>query len=186
MNQQRGIIPFGNRDGRIVAAVRLQKIGVAQSIELVAPAKRARLSIEYGPGIERVATQRLPATVLRQVFQNLVVNAAEAMPERDGRPGRLAIDAEIIADGAHELLVCRFADDGAGIDPQVLPRLFQRRFSTKSNDTNSGIGLHWCANALRLLGGEIRVASDGLGSGACFHVVVPLKSVQVIDAARAA
>ena len=141
------------------------------------------MSLEVSPDIARLPTLRLPATVLRQVFQNLIVNAAEAMGEQGGR---LAVSAQIVRDGDRTLLACRFEDDGAGVAPHVLPRLFERRFSTKSNDTNSGIGLHWCANALRGLGGEIRVTSDGPGTGACFHVVVPLKTEATIDAARAA
>ena len=171
-----------SRAGAVLESVRLDAL-LAQSAELVAPAKRQHLALEISADIAQLPTLRLPATLLRQVFQNLIVNAAEAMHARDGR---LSISAEIISDGGRSLLSCRFQDDGAGIAPEVLPRLFERRFSTKSSDTNSGIGLHWCANAMRGLGGEIRVTSDGPGTGACFHVVVPLKAETIIDAARAA
>jgi len=52
--------------------------------------------------------------------------------------------------------------------------VFERGFSTKSSATNSGIGLHWCANALNALGGSLRVESPGTNRGATFHVFLSL------------
>ena len=52
--------------------------------------------------------------------------------------------------------------------------MFEKGFSTKSRDTNRGIGLHWCANAIHALGGRIWAASDGPGRGASVHVVFPV------------
>lgn len=159
---------------------------VRQSQELVAEAVRERLEVDIAPELEALGSLRLPATMLRQVFQNLIVNAAEACPHFPARKGRLAISATVRDDGGRQVLVCRFADDGAGIDPVVLPRLFERQFSTKSKDTNSGIGLHWCANALLAAGGGITATSAGAGQGACFEVTVPLPAAQATTAARAA
>ncbi len=67
-------------------------------------------------------------------------------------------------------------DDGVGIAPQNLQRVFEKGFSTKSPETNHGIGLHWCANAINALGGRIWAASDGPGRGAAMHLIVPLAS----------
>ena len=159
---------------------------VRQSQELVAEAVRQRLEVEIGPELQALGSLRLPATMLRQVFQNLIVNAAEACPHYPARKGRLTISATVRDEGERQLLVCRFTDDGEGIDPVALPRLFERQFSTKSKDTNSGIGLHWCANALLAAGGGITATSAGAGHGACFEVTVPLPSAQATSAARAA
>ncbi len=159
---------------------------LAQSSELVSQAKRDRMTIELDPGIAKLPSLRLPTTVLRQVFQNMIVNATEAVRTDSGQKGHLKIMAEErYVGGRHELYV-RFQDDGQGIAADVLPKLFQRHFSTKSTDTNSGIGLHWCANALRGFGGEIYVTSEGLGKGACFHIVVPFKKETSTHAAHAA
>jgi hypothetical protein len=74
-------------------------------------------------------------------------------------------------------LQVRFTDDGAGITPEHLPRIFERGFSTKSRESNSGIGLHWCANALNALGGSLRVENSGTAqvrvSSSSFHCVNP-------------
>ena len=69
-------------------------------------------------------------------------------------------------------LQCR--DDGVGIAPQHVTRVFEKGFSTKSPETNHGIGLHWCANAISALGGRIWAASEGPGHGASMHLMVPL------------
>jgi sensor histidine kinase regulating citrate/malate metabolism len=52
--------------------------------------------------------------------------------------------------------------------------MFESGFSTKPRATNDGIGLHWCANALRSLGGRIWAVSDGPGRGASMHVTLPI------------
>jgi two-component system, NtrC family, sensor kinase len=54
--------------------------------------------------------------------------------------------------------------------------VFDKGFSTKSRDTNYGIGLHWCANAIAALGGRIWATSDGPGCGASMHLILPLPS----------
>lgn len=173
------------RAGPVLEPLRLDAL-VRQAEDLVADAARDRLLVEIAESVRALGPMRLPATMLRQVFQNLIVNAAEANADYPARRTRLSVEAGIRDDGARQLLVCRFTDDGGGIDPRVLPRLFEREFSTKSKDTNSGIGLHWCANALRAAGGEIRVSSDGAGKGACFEVTVPLPVAVVSNAAQAA
>jgi len=61
-----------------------------------------------------------------------------------------------------------------GIAADNLQRVFDKGFSTKSRETNYGIGLHWCANAIGALGGRIWAASEGLGMGASMHLMLPL------------
>ena len=63
--------------------------------------------------------------------------------------------------------------------------MFEKGFSTKSRETNYGIGLHWCANAVAALGGRIWAASEGPGQGASLHVLVPLAERQATAAEAA-
>jgi two-component system NtrC family sensor kinase len=72
------------------------------------------------------------------------------------------------------MLTLRFADDGVGIRDEDLTRIFEKGFSTKSRDTNQGIGLHWCANAINAIGGRIR-AERAASGGAILYVTVPLQ-----------
>ena len=76
----------------------------------------------------------------------------------------LRLSAEIVIDANGEQLHLQCKDDGVGIAPQNLQRVFEKGFSTKSPETNYGIGLHWCANAIGALGGRIWAASEGRGA----------------------
>ena len=85
-----------------------------------------------------------------------------------------------------QVLQLSCADDGVGIEGGNLARIFEKGYTTKSRETNFGIGLHWCANALTALGGRIWATSDGPGRGACIHVQLPLTSRQDLPAGKAA
>jgi len=119
-------------------------------------------------------------TVLRLILQNLIINAADAVRDAGREKGVLHFAAEIVraadglggADSAQLHLQCR--DDGVGIAADNLTRVFDKGFSTKSRETNYGIGLHWCANAIGALGGRIWASSEGPGLGASMHLILPL------------
>ncbi|NJD31139.1 MAG: HAMP domain-containing protein [Gammaproteobacteria bacterium] len=172
-----------SRRGPVVENVALAAL-IEQGVEMVPPKLRQRLSIELDESVHQAGVLSLPRITMQQVVQNVVQNAAEAVRgPGDGR-GRLAISSAVAfaADG-REMLTLRFSDDGAGIAPDDLPRVFEKGFSTKSRDTNHGIGLHWCANAVNALGGHMR-AESGAAGGATFLVALPLR--QTGHAAEAA
>jgi signal transduction histidine kinase len=64
-------------------------------------------------------------------------------------------------------------DNGTGFDADTSERIFQRGFSSKSKGATTGLGLHWCANAVAGMGGRIFAESPGTGQGAEFHVLLP-------------
>ena len=65
-------------------------------------------------------------------------------------------------------------DNGVGIAPENLTRIFQHGFTTKKD--GNGFGLHSGALAARELGGRLTVHSDGAGQGAVFTLELPLQS----------
>jgi signal transduction histidine kinase len=112
--------------------------------------------------------------MLQQVFQNLIQNAAEAARRTDGDRVRLAVSCAVErSESGDETLTLRFVDDGVGIRDEDLTRVFEKGYSTKSRDTNKGIGLHWCANSINALGGRMR-AERAASGGAMFYVTMPL------------
>jgi two-component system NtrC family sensor kinase len=113
-------------------------------------------------------------TVLRLVLQNLIINAADAVREAGRDKGVFRVAAEIVRGPERDQLHLRCEDNGVGIAHGNLERVFDKGFSTKSRDTNYGIGLHWCANAISALGGRIWAVSDGPGRGASMHLMLPL------------
>lgn len=149
---------------------------LAQSLEIVPDHARSRLLIQADEQVESVGVVNVPRTVLRLVLQNLIINAAEAIEAAGRAPGELRVGARIEPGGEDELLVLHCTDNGVGIPTERLERVFDKGFSTKSRETNCGIGLHWCANVLAALGGRVWASSDGPGRGATFHVSLPLRS----------
>ncbi len=173
------------RNEQVIEPVRLTEL-LAQSLEIVPDSCRARLSIDADDTVRGVGVVRVARTVLRLILQNLIINAADAVRDAGKDKGRLRVSAEIVheADGRQLHLQC--VDDGVGIAADHLARVFENGFTTKSPETNHGIGLHWCANAIGALGGRIWAASDGPGRGAALHLLVPLGTRETAPAAGAA
>jgi two-component system, NtrC family, sensor kinase len=161
------------RNEHVIEPVRLTEL-VAQSLEIVPDACRQRLTVDTDETLRGLGAVRVARTVLRLILQNLIINAADAVRDAGKARGRLRLSAQIVIDASGEQLHLQCKDDGVGIAPQNLQRVFEKGFSTKSPETNHGIGLHWCANAINALGGRIWAASDGPGLGASMHLIVPL------------
>ena len=115
----------------------------------------------------------LPAVVgdanqLIQVFLNLVSNAEQAIREvREG--GRIQIRIGRI--GAHISITVQ--DDGVGIAPEALPRLFDPFYTTKRPGGGTGLGLSICMSIVREHGGSIDVETLPAG-GSAFTVYLPV------------
>jgi two-component system, NtrC family, sensor kinase len=161
------------RNEHVIEPVRLTEL-VAQSLEIVPDACRQRLTVDTDEALRGLRVVRVARTVLRLILQNLIINAADAVRDAGKDKGRLRLSAQIVSDASGEQLHLQCRDDGVGIAPHNLQRVFEKGFSTKSPETNHGIGLHWCANAINALGGRIWAASEGPGRGASMHLIVPL------------
>jgi two-component system NtrC family sensor kinase len=161
------------RNAHVVESVRLPDL-VAQTLEIVPDICRQRLIVDSDESLRKVGTVQVARTVLRLILQNLVINAADAVRDAGRDKGVLHFAAEIISDADSDQLHLHCKDDGVGIAADNLPRVFDKGFSTKSRETNYGIGLHWCANAIGALGGRIWAASEGPGLGASMHLMLPL------------
>jgi len=161
------------RNAHVVETVRLPDL-VAQTLEIVPDACRLRLVVDTDESLRKVGAVQVARTVLRLILQNLIINAADAVRDAGRDRGMLQFAAEIVGEADSEQLHLHCKDDGIGIAADNLQRVFDKGFSTKSRDTNYGIGLHWCANAIGALGGRIWAASEGLGMGASMHLMLPL------------
>ncbi|HTA21213.1 MAG TPA: ATP-binding protein, partial [Polyangia bacterium] len=107
-----------------------------------------------------------------QILINLLRNARQACAERAGA-GRVVV--RVACAGAR----VRFSvsDDGVGIAPETLARVFEHGFTTRRD--GHGFGLHGAALMARELGGTLEVASDGPGRGATFTLELPLVAADV-------
>jgi two-component system NtrC family sensor kinase len=103
---------------------------------------------------------------MRQVFLNLVSNAKDAMP--DG--GLLSVQTR----SSGKRLRIRVTDDGTGIKPENLDKIFDTFFTTKvDSERGVGLGLSVCYGFIKDHGGDIQVEST-LGEGTAFTIVLPV------------
>jgi len=104
---------------------------------------------------------------LKQVFMNIIVNAAEAMHGS----GRLTITTSRSPDGRSVLI--EFTDTGEGIPEENLTRIFDPFFTTKDVGKGTGLGLATSYGIVEEHGGKIRVKSK-VGEGSTFTIELPI------------
>jgi signal transduction histidine kinase len=104
-----------------------------------------------------------------QILTNLFLNAANHA-FADGRAGAISISAR--ARGAEDVEII-FADDGAGMTPDVQRQAFDPFFTTRRNEGGTGLGLHIVYNLVtQQLGGRMMLDSR-LGQGTTFRIIIP-------------
>ncbi len=108
---------------------------------------------------------------IQQVLLNLLTNARQAMPQG----GRIMI--RVVPDAENNTVDLVVRDNGRGIPPEALPRIFDRFFSTKSGPDASGkggtgLGLSACREIIEEHHGRIRVEST-VGRGTSFTIKLP-------------
>jgi PAS domain S-box-containing protein len=131
----------------------------------------------YNQGIETkiVLDDQLPLISadpqqLEQVLVNLLFNAIDAMP----KGGHITVEAEFDSAGdSTPAVVIMVTDDGNGIDPADLPKIFQPFFSAKKGK-GIGLGLSICDRIIQNHGGKIAVQSMP-GAGTSFKIQLPLQ-----------
>ncbi len=110
---------------------------------------------------------------LLQVLGNLILNAHESIERARAPNGRISLSASDTVLDDQKMVQLTVRDNGTGFDEDVSNRIFQRGFTSKSKGNTTGLGLHWCANAVAGMGGRIFADSKGDGEGAEFHVLLP-------------
>jgi signal transduction histidine kinase len=105
---------------------------------------------------------------LGQVFLNLIVNAAHAIPE--GHTDDNAVTITTRREG--DMVAVDVTDTGTGIAPDVMPRIFDVFFTTKPIGVGTGLGLAICHRIVTGMNGRIEVQSQ-VGEGTTFTVLLP-------------
>lgn len=127
---------------------------------------RIRVEKEYGdiPPVECYPNR------LNQVFMNLLVNAAQAIPER----GTITIRTS----RAGDFVRIAISDTGVGIPNENLPKIFDPGFTTKGVGVGTGLGLPICYKIIQEHQGKIEVESSE--GGTTFTIVLPLKQARKV------
>jgi signal transduction histidine kinase len=141
---------------------------------------------KYRVQVELQAEPAPPAIVcaseIQQVLLNLLTNARQAMP----RGGRIII--RIAPDPAAGTVDLTVRDTGSGIPPEILPRIFDRYFSTKQGPDatgkgGTGVGLSACREIIEAHQGKIRVEST-VGVGTAFTLKLPAAKLDATPSAN--
>jgi CheY-like chemotaxis protein/two-component sensor histidine kinase len=126
---------------------------------------RARLERDYHP----VAAVEGSESRLGQVFLNLIVNAAQAMPDRPA----LENEVRVVVTQDGDFVVVEVKDNGAGMTEDVRKRIFDPFFTTKRVGEGTGLGLSICHTIVTRMGGKIDVEST-VDVGTTFRVRLPI------------
>ncbi|HEX4512289.1 MAG TPA: ATP-binding protein, partial [Polyangiaceae bacterium] len=148
---------------------------LARAVEMASPLfeqRRHDLRVDLAPNLGVVGD----ATRLAQVFTNLLTNAAKYTPQN----GHVVLSASREGDD----VVVRVRDDGAGIAPEMIGRIFdmfvQERQTLDRSAGGLGLGLTIVRSLVQLHGGSVGVSSPGLGRGSEFVVRLPFSDTVAI------
>ncbi len=117
---------------------------------------------------------------LQQIVWNLIANAIKFTPQG----GNVAVQLTAVA----SQLELKVSDNGIGISPEFLPHVFERFRQADSSTTRThgglGLGLAIVRHLVELHGGTVLAASDGVGKGSTFTVLVPTTGEQSVPEAN--
>jgi signal transduction histidine kinase/CheY-like chemotaxis protein len=169
-----------SRIARGKLGLRRQRLDLARLVRTAVEDRRALLE-----GAGRTVELTLPAGPvwvhgdadrLAQALDNLLANAAK-FTDRGGRVA-VAVDADPAAGRA----TVTVRDDGVGIDPALLPRLFCRYLQAEVDPERAqgglGLGLALVKGLVELHGGSVAAHSDGLGRGSAFTITLPIETTE--------
>jgi PAS domain S-box-containing protein len=171
----RELLIYTGKETQLVELVSLTEI-VSEMLPLlkISMSKHVLLTADLGQDLPVVHAS---SAQLRQVLMNLIINASDAIGDRDGmirvitrhvnpRVGAVSVD-EASPDG--EYLVLEVSDTGCGMSPETQAKVFEPFFTTKSK--GRGLGLAIVSGIVRGLGGKIHVASEQ-EKGTTFQVLL--------------
>ncbi len=138
---------------------------IAEVVDLMGPSL-AHLGIRVDSRCDEELQARVDRGRVRQALLNLIVNAADAMPQG----GALRISAE--QDAAASRVLIRVEDTGPGLSEDVRARLRDSPVSTKP--FGLGLGMTVCREVAAAHGGELRMERSSELGGACFVLAFPL------------
>jgi two-component system cell cycle sensor histidine kinase/response regulator CckA len=155
-------------------SIRVASSGSTVKVELNAPADLATIQVDRAQ--------------LLQVFQNLIINAIQAMPNGQGNvwvtAGNVTLaENQIPPLAAGQYVAIEVRDNGSGIKPEHLEKIFDPFFTTKK--TGTGLGLATVLSIVKRHGGQIGLDSE-LGVGTTFTVFLPRAEQETVVEARRA
>jgi two-component system sensor histidine kinase HydH len=161
------LLDFSRQKELTMTALRVNQLveDVLAEFEPEFKAANVRVLGELAPGLKRVLGN---SAKLKQVLVNIIRNAVQAMP----KGGVLKVSTLAVPGRTEgEELAVRIEDNGVGIDPKIMAKIFNP-FFTFGKEKGTGLGLAICRKIIEQHGGRIEVESQ-LGAGSVFTVFLP-------------
>ncbi|MCH9680407.1 MAG: response regulator [Deltaproteobacteria bacterium] len=128
---------------------------------------------------EQLPTVPVDPIRLNQVFLNLLLNAAQAIPEGDADANRITVRTSF--DPKRQRVRVAVTDTGCGIEAELLPRIFEPFFTTKAPGKGTGLGLSICHALVTGSGGTL-TATSVVGEGTTMQIEIPVEAQAEPDA----
>ncbi|MFN0244288.1 MAG: CHASE4 domain-containing protein [Planctomycetota bacterium] len=142
---------------------------IEKAIQMTAQADKGVRDLEIVREFEELPPCAIDRHRLMEILVNVIQNARQALLGSQNPP-RLVVRTRRTDD---DRLHIEIEDNGIGIPPENLTKIFNHGFTTKEN--GHGFGLHSSANAATEMGAALRGHSDGLGQGARFTIDLPYR-----------
>ena len=165
-----GLLNFARKNEAVLKPVAMQEFlpEMVRMVEQKALVENVRI-------IQKIDSELPPLmsdpNQLQQVFLNLLNNAIHALKDKDSAEIRISVSRE------NEFINVSIADNGCGITPENMERIFLPFFTTKPPGQGTGLGLSTVYGIVKGQGGEITVTSE-LNAGTVFNMHLPLESVE--------
>ena len=144
--------------------------------------KGSRIIVNVGADVSALPDVLGSRVVLQQLMSNLLKNAEEAILALGNDAGQITVTGSVKKYDDKDFVEIVVSDTGIGIPQDQLEAIFARGQSSKTGG-NRGLGLHWCANSLKPMGGSIHASSAGAGQGSSFYIRLPIyQTVQEVAA----
>lgn len=139
---------------------------------------REAADVEFDDRVPRAMVIECDADRMVQVMVNLLRNAVDAVrtrPAEGSRTPRVEISAEISFKDGRDWISIAVSDNGPGIEPEILPRLFEPFSSTRLDSRGTGLGLAVADGIVREHAGVILARNRAAQAGAVFEIMIPAR-----------
>ena len=174
------LLAFGRRQVRAPRPVRINVV-IDEMKEMLGRVVPESAQLEYALA-DSLPAVKTDVSQLEQVILNLVSNARDAVTEN----GLIRIETGVVDLSFEDFARLRLAvanpgpyvrltvsDNGSGIDPRLLPHIYEPFFTTKDVGKGTGLGLATVYGVVRQSGGDVRVITE-LGRGTTFELYFPV------------
>ena len=157
----------------------IERVDLGQQVEAALKLVLSSTGIEVEVVLDTAALPELELDRLRllEILVAVMTNAVEAMRDLPLAERFLVL---CLDQPEPDSVRIEIRDFGVGIEEHLLAKVFAAGFTTKDDD--GGFGLHLASLAAGELGGSLRVASDGPGTGATFTLEIPVASARRVNA----